>query len=464
MVLLAAFVVGAALLQSPTVETDAGLHTVTFDTLYGNVVVALPDDMRATDTISGTVLVEPRGKDAAERAKNATALSGFVVEGAGSRTSSGQFKWAVPAALIASMPLVLKDARGRTVGRAAAIPLDSANTPTPSAFQAPPFAQSGRPLVCVGPFDGDFLTTSASVGGAPADELAESPRQVVLRSMGATGAGEIQIQEGDKRFAAPMQSLLVRLTAPTQTLLQNQTTDVKCVVSGFDAAPDNLFPVPFELQCLTPATAQLQGIPGGFVAHSINKQDIVNGTYTYSVGLIGTRAGAYSVTARVLWLWPWSKKKENPLLKKPPCPETSPFFKCCWLITVGPGKGVADVDHSAVSIDGKVYSFEGGGMVVYPNTGAYLNKRKFEDGRQVWVNPVSGVDKDAMRKKAQEIIDAKKPYDLFGNNCALNAAGLLEAGGVKDLLKEVKPLRLQKRNEDLGAIGKKEEIKDKQVE
>ena len=463
MLLLSAFVLGAATLQSPTVGTDTGLYTATFDTLNGTVVVYLPDDMRATDTISGTVVVEPRGKDAAERAKNATALNGFVVEGAGSRSSPGKFKWAIPAALVASMPLALRDARGRSVGQTA-IPLATGNTPTLSEFQAPPFAQSGRPLSCPGPFDGDFQSTAASVGGSPAEVLAESKGQIVLRPAGATGAGEIQIRENDKQFKAPIQTLAVRLTSPKQTLLQNESTEVVCAVSGFGGAPESLFPVPFELQCTTPATAQLQGIPGGFVAHSIRKEDVVDGTYHYSVGLIGTRAGAFSVTARLAWLWPWSKKKENPLLSKRPCPETSPFFKCCWLITVGPGKGVADVDHSAVSIDGKVYSFEGGGMVVYPNTGAYLNKRKFEDGRQVWVNPVAGVDKDAMRKKAQEVIDAKKPYDLFGNNCALNAAGLLEAGGVKDLLKEVKPLRLQNRNENLGAIGKREEITGRQVE
>ena len=57
-----------------------GLRIVTFDTSAGRLNVNLPDDMTAGDTISGTVVAEPKGNTNEERAKNSAELSGYVVE------------------------------------------------------------------------------------------------------------------------------------------------------------------------------------------------------------------------------------------------------------------------------------------------------------------------------------------------------------------------------------------------
>ena len=40
-----------------SVVTANGLHSASFDTIHGKVIVNLPDDMMAGDTISGTVVV-----------------------------------------------------------------------------------------------------------------------------------------------------------------------------------------------------------------------------------------------------------------------------------------------------------------------------------------------------------------------------------------------------------------------
>src|SRR5262249_34435517 len=45
-----------------TTETGFGLSTATFDTLQGTVTANLPDDLMAGDTISGTVVAEPKGQ------------------------------------------------------------------------------------------------------------------------------------------------------------------------------------------------------------------------------------------------------------------------------------------------------------------------------------------------------------------------------------------------------------------
>ena len=62
------------------VETKDGLETVAFDTINGMVQVNLPDDMAASDTISGTVVTEPKSENKEEIASNQDELNGYVVE------------------------------------------------------------------------------------------------------------------------------------------------------------------------------------------------------------------------------------------------------------------------------------------------------------------------------------------------------------------------------------------------
>ena len=61
-------------------DTAFGLITTRFDTLEGTVSVNLPDDVAAGDTISGTVIAEPKGATKDEQAKNEDTLNGYVVE------------------------------------------------------------------------------------------------------------------------------------------------------------------------------------------------------------------------------------------------------------------------------------------------------------------------------------------------------------------------------------------------
>src|ERR1043165_861183 len=81
------------------VKTRNGLTTVTFKINPGTIRVYLPDDMRAGDTISGTVSTEPQGTNDQEKQSNAQALKVFVIDIQGSRVSAGDsfFSFPVPA-------------------------------------------------------------------------------------------------------------------------------------------------------------------------------------------------------------------------------------------------------------------------------------------------------------------------------------------------------------------------------
>lgn len=65
---------------SATVKEADGLESVEFDTLSGTVTVDLPDDMSETDTISGSVIAEPKGETKEEVHENEDTLQGYVVE------------------------------------------------------------------------------------------------------------------------------------------------------------------------------------------------------------------------------------------------------------------------------------------------------------------------------------------------------------------------------------------------
>jgi hypothetical protein len=123
-------------------ETANGLNTTAFDTLEGTVTVNLPDDLAAGDTISGTVISEPKGKTGDEQAKNQDELSGYVVEVAQPETpmekDGGNLaglctnedpapttndysltvckKWPIPDT-VSKIPIVLKNKEGKIVGR-----------------------------------------------------------------------------------------------------------------------------------------------------------------------------------------------------------------------------------------------------------------------------------------------------------------------------------------------------------
>jgi len=192
--------------------TSGGLHTIIFDTSQGQVRVNLPDDMRAGDTISGTVTAEPKRQTEDERKKNLETLKGYTItlwpnptpnpNPKPKKPGEGIFRLLVkepsftfilppnhpsPAAVVSvfgGFPgfnavignPINPDANGN-FGGADALPRTGsvlggilpgvvmANFPPPStSFAIPPIGQQGRPLEIPGPFDGNASNTTVRFG------------------------------------------------------------------------------------------------------------------------------------------------------------------------------------------------------------------------------------------------------------------------------------------------------------
>lgn len=200
---LAAFAEGKV---SSSFETSLGLYVIVFDVPQGKITVNLPDDMAASNAISGTVTVEPKGQTEEERRGNANELNKYLIETGKERTSVIEriIKWTIPAALSREPTyFVLRDKNGEEVGRAQ-IPIQT--TPaivkpaisSPENYQFPLIGQAGKPIWITGPFDGNFDTTAVKIGGREARLIAESPRKLVFESSKeVVGPTEIELKEAN---------------------------------------------------------------------------------------------------------------------------------------------------------------------------------------------------------------------------------------------------------------------------
>ncbi len=221
-----------------TIKKASGVETVEFDTLVGKVEVNFPDDMSDTDTISGTVLVEPKGETKQEIAQNEDTLRGYVIEiektqeipdppppaktppkypptcppqnqtrkypptcPPGSMTkNSGEFPgstgqppcvYVVPGcrgSFTAGIPkgcggvkVVVKNGNGAPV---CSLPVPTKPIPpkAPPGCKFPPSCTSGGPLCIPGKTDGRSCTSTVKVNGQTCEPICESPRQIVAQT------------------------------------------------------------------------------------------------------------------------------------------------------------------------------------------------------------------------------------------------------------------------------------------
>ena len=292
---------GGATGLSARTETAFGLITTMFDTLHGTVSVNLPDDVAAGDTISGTVITEPKGNTRDEQAKNEDSLKGYVVEVAKQETPTQQkegSKWVIPP-VAQFIPVVLKNREGKVVARAE-VPVGTVVKPKPNGdqgnYSTPPFGQAGRPISVAGPFDGDFNNTAVNLGNNTAQFLAESPRKVVVKSpANLIGPSTIEVNE-QNRFVARChyQSIGVKLTAGKLNLIRGEQTTVTVTLSGLDGATG---PVPMQLTNASPATVRMEG--GDTQTIIAQPGEFTGGVFTAKRTLTGIKPGGFAINAVV---------------------------------------------------------------------------------------------------------------------------------------------------------------------
>lgn len=288
---------GAAVEVTPT--DIGGARLWTFNLPPGSLKLYLPDDMRAGDTISGTVSAEPKGKDEKEKRKNASELNGLVVQFVTQRwpVSGGVIqRLAIPATLVRLPEIILLDEKGKKLDSATLPVAPAQNINTAPKFIIPKLGQSGRPFMITGPFDGDSSNTNIKIGGTDAKVIAESPRSAVVDTpKTVVGPNNIVVNDNGNTATGNFRALKIDLTAPKTSLLKGESTELHVEVQGLEGISQ---PVQVQLQNQTPSNINLSG--GNTQNIVIQPSQVTTGgTFNWSGTVTGTGTGGFNITGTI---------------------------------------------------------------------------------------------------------------------------------------------------------------------
>ncbi|MFN0140702.1 MAG: hypothetical protein ACKVQW_11530 [Pyrinomonadaceae bacterium] len=285
--------------QSSASQSAAnGLNTVTFDMAAGKIKVYLPEDIRAGDTISGTVSAEPRGNTDAERMANEGVLNGMVIDLNGEKLVSagqGSFNWSTSSAGLKRNLSVFSGQGSQKPVATAKLTLSQSAGTAPSDLSLPQLGQTGRPVEIFGPFDGNAANTTCSIAGQSIPIIAESPRQaVVISPTAVTGPTQIRVTEGGNDRTGTYRNVGVNLSSPKTSLVRGEKTTVSVQVSGLEGIKSN---VPLKL--VTTGSANMSG--GNTQTIDIRPMDVGSaGNFIRNFDLTGAKTGGFTVTGTVL--------------------------------------------------------------------------------------------------------------------------------------------------------------------
>ncbi len=276
-------------------HTRVGIHHIALESRQGRVIVRLPEDIRAGDTISGTVLIEPQGATDAERVANAATLEGMVIEIDGKQNRVADGKVLISISQAGGMvPLLLRDAAANPAGLMgiAATPADVPGPPQPQTM--PPASQAGLPLNIPGSFDGNAANTTATLNGQPVQIIAESPRQAVVDCPpGMTGPASVTVSDPVGTVTRQTNLVGLSLSTPRTTLMRGEKTVVTLRVAGLEGLQQRL-----DVAVQASPSVRLEG--GNAQTVAINPAGATGGVTVRQFGLTMNAPGPFDVNARLL--------------------------------------------------------------------------------------------------------------------------------------------------------------------
>lgn len=316
------------LASKASIVTANGLHRASFETIYGKVIVSLPDDIRAGDTISGTVVLEPKGNTEDERKNNAAKLSDLkLVLGAKFPKDQKDLLILITPRLMSDFSTEVPESFDYKIGvnaprtdpETVTITINSMvwfinNQPALNEFRLPSMGQQGRPAEIFGPFDGNSSNTRLVYGPARSTAqdfekqtenvsggyglirpLAESPRKMVFEAPNnVTGPIALNLKEGSTQTIQAYRNVGVRLSAPKTHLLKGEHTTLTTEVTGLEGIKA---PVPLTLEAKGVIT--MEG--GTFQPLFIKPAQVgADGRYTTTREITGVQTGGWEATSTVV--------------------------------------------------------------------------------------------------------------------------------------------------------------------
>ena len=312
------------------------------------VGVVLPADSRPGDTITGTVVNDPKtyeGNPALRVVEQTVPLAvdeggkaslhGVVVD-VGDRPSmpaDAPLTYTVPSHAT-SIPIIVYRT-GTPPSTPEKVPVETRVTekPSPPVRYQTPSAYTDSPVqVVTGKFGGDANFTQVEMAGKPADVVAESPRAVYWKMPEGVqpGSNEVVVKDGSTAVSFPVSVLRLSINADRLTLKRGESTAYHVTVSGFEglsdsawraappsettdmatlskAAPSFQPPAPgsdgvvlLTIQNASSNTVTLNNSSNGTVVIPIKQSDIKNGSYEYHGTIKSKQAGGFNINSSVV--------------------------------------------------------------------------------------------------------------------------------------------------------------------
>lgn len=283
--------------QSNVTDMLGGVVTIEIRTDEGPIKLKLPNDMRAGETVSGSLVYERQGAT--------DELSGAVVEINGRRYNIRDklVTFVVPA-MTETLGAALKSKNGTLIAKFN-LPHQSSTMISPNNFQLPSLGQQGRNIVVQGPFDGDLSNTTCTVGGQPVKKLAESGRMSVFESPTTiAGLTEIKLSEGNAEAKGAFRNIGIKLTAGKTKLVKGERTQTTVSVNVGQNLSD---PIDVQISCTGAVDMQGGNLQNIRVEPSQVSSD---GTFTKTFLLTGTQAGGFTLKATAMQPNPTTGKSD----------------------------------------------------------------------------------------------------------------------------------------------------------
>ncbi len=226
----------------------------TFDIKEGKINVFLPP-LSATVTLSGTVYLEPTGKDSS---RNLTALQAYSLS-LGDQVipvQRGSFQLRLPADPGSGMiSLQLKNSGGQII-KNEQLPVTKAPVNS-SSFIIPTYIVSGEPASVTGNFDGNITNASVKINGEKIELLAESASRLYFTSTANhTGKSTVECKENGITQTSASNILKLDLSVDKTNLRRGQQTLFHIKISGLEGLEEK---VPVTIQNTSPSVITLEG-------------------------------------------------------------------------------------------------------------------------------------------------------------------------------------------------------------
>lgn len=301
LVLFFLFAAGLVSGFAQTISTQKGLTTAIFNLSAGTIKVYLPDDIRPGDVISGSISVEPAGKNVKQQGKNLAELKMYTVDFNGQKfpvSASGKsLHCSIDKNIQSLRPLNLVNSSGTNIGQVNILSPQSTQPKSLSTdCKIPTHALTSAPIQITGPFDGNSSNTKCNVDGKEAEILAESPRQCIIQfPPEANGIKTVTVQEINQPVCSKQVSgVEMNVSAGKLNLLKGEKTYITVEITGLQNLPDTalltLTNITSDVVIMKPSNDFLvllvpDSLGKGIYTRSFDIQSLKTGTFTVNVNL-----------------------------------------------------------------------------------------------------------------------------------------------------------------------------------